>query len=121
MASDAEAQGSDRRLGWLCSDDLGAIAARVFADPGRWGGSVLGLASDVQSIDQCRAIWRDVTGRRPRGFPMPERLFERFAGTDLTTMWRWLRTGRIDLSTEVTRGILPEALTVRSWLQRVGT
>ena len=109
--------GPERPIGWLCTDDLGAIAARVFADPATWGGRVLGLASDVQSIEQCRAVWRDVKGREPRGVPMPTWLFERFAGTDLTTMWRWLRGNQIDLSTKTVFSLLPEARTVRSWLE----
>ena len=108
--------GPARPVGWLCVDDLGAIAARMFADPGRWSGAVLGLASDVQSIEQCRTMWQERTGRRPRGLPMPEKLFERFVGKDLTTMWRWLRTGQFDMSTEATREILPEARTIREWL-----
>jgi uncharacterized protein YbjT (DUF2867 family) len=108
--------GSSRPVGWLCTDDLGAIAARVFADPDRWGGVRLNLVSDVQSIDQCRALWREVRGRAPRGWPMPVWLFERFVGTDLTTMWRWLRTAEFDLSTGTTREILPGALTTRDWL-----
>jgi hypothetical protein len=28
---------------------------------------------------------------------MPEWLFKRFVGTDLITMWRWLRTGQVDV------------------------
>jgi hypothetical protein len=111
--------GPSRPVGWLCTDDLGAIAARVFADPKTWGGADLNLVADVESIDQCKAIWREVRGQRPRGFPMPVWLFERFAGTDLTTMWRWLRTAKFDMSTEATREILPEALTVREWLMRI--
>ncbi|MFB8369895.1 NmrA/HSCARG family protein [Pseudarthrobacter sp. NPDC055928] len=108
--------GPSRPVGWLCVDDLGAIAARMFADPERWSGAVLGLASDVRSIDECRSMWQERTGRRPRGLPMPEKLFERFVGKDLTTMWRWLRTGQFDMSTEATREILPEARTIREWL-----
>jgi uncharacterized protein YbjT (DUF2867 family) len=110
--------GSSRPVGWLCTDDLGTIAARVFADPDRWGGTRLNLVSDVQSIDQCRALWRKVSGRSPRGWPMPVWLFERFVGTDLTTMWRWLRTAEFDLSTATTRELLPEALTTGDWLTR---
>ena len=110
--------GSSRPVGWLCVDDLGAIAARSFADPDRWGDCVLSLAADVQSVDQCRAIWREVSGRAPRGFPMPIWLFARFVGSDLTTMWRWLRTAEFDITTEPTREILPGALTVRDWSRR---
>ena len=80
----------------------------------------MGLVADVQSIDACRALWAEVRGRTPRGFPMPVWLFERFVGTDLTTMWRWLARAQFDMSTEVTRELLPEALTVRDWLARTG-
>ncbi len=108
--------GADTRLPWLCTNDLGAIAARAFLEPDRFIGADVKLASDVRSIDECRRLWRQVAGRRPRRFPMPVWMFERFVGPDLTTMWRWLRTADLDLSTEPTREILPGAVTVREWL-----
>jgi hypothetical protein len=72
----------------------------------------------VQSLSECRALYQQVMGTRPPHFPIPSWLFERcwFVGRDLTTMWRWLRTGAIDLDTAPTRMILPEARTVQSWL-----
>jgi hypothetical protein len=80
----------------------------------------LNLASDVQSLAECRALYREVIGTSPPEFPMPSWLFQRFGfvGRDLTTMWRWLRTGAIDLDTGPTRAILPEARTVRAWLSQ---
>ena len=112
--------GSSRSLPWLCTDDLGAIAAKAFAAPDRFVGKDLTLASDVQSLDECRSIFREVMGRTPRRFPMPVWLFKRFGivGRDLSTMWRWLRTGAVDLDTKSTRAIYADALTVRSWLSR---
>ena len=110
--------GSARPVGWLCLDDLGAITARVLADPERWGGCDLSPVAEVQSLDQCREIWSEVGGRTPRGFPVPVRLFERFVGDDLTTMWRWLRSAEFPLSTETVTEILPEALTVGEWVRR---
>ena len=109
--------GGTRPVGWLAAADLGAIAAMVFAAPERFLGQELRLASDVQSIDDCRDIYRSVTGREPRRLPMPVWLFERFVGSDLTTMWRWLRTHEIDLDTGPTRALHPAALTVESWLR----
>jgi uncharacterized protein YbjT (DUF2867 family) len=108
--------GSGRPVGWLTVQDLAVIVAKAFGDPARFVGGDLPLASDVQSVDDCRVIWREVTGRPPRRFPMPVWLFERFAGTDETTMWRWLRVNEIDLDTAPTLAIHPEALTVREWL-----
>jgi uncharacterized protein YbjT (DUF2867 family) len=110
--------GEARPVGWLSVDDLGAIAAKVFAAPDRFVGVDLKLAGDVQTIDACRALHREVVGKAPRRFPMPVWLFERIVGTDLTTMWRWLRTAEIDLGTATARAIHPGALTVREWLSR---
>ena len=108
--------GQSRPVGWLSVEDLAVIAAKAFANPNDFVGRDVALASDVQSIEECRAIWRDVTGRAPRRFPMPTRLFERFTGTDETTMWRWLRENHVDLDTRPTREIHPHALTVKAWL-----
>ncbi|MDQ3973785.1 MAG: NmrA/HSCARG family protein [Actinomycetota bacterium] len=110
--------GADRPVWWLCVDDLGAIAARAFAEPERFVGADLRLAADVRSNNECREIWRDLTGRPPRRFPLPTRMFERFVGDDLTTMWRWLSTARVDVDLGETRRILPTASTVREWLDR---
>jgi uncharacterized protein YbjT (DUF2867 family) len=108
--------GEDRPVGWISVDDVAVIAEKAFADPEAYAGRELSLASDVQSIKQCRAIWRDVTGKAPRRFPMPVWLFERFSGTDETTMWRWLRDHHVDLDTALTLEIHPDAQTLRSWL-----
>lgn len=111
--------GDRRPVGWICVDDLGAVVARVFAEPERYVGQDLSLASDVQSLAQCRVIYRRELGRRPPSMPVPAWLFRRFGfvGEDLTTMWRWLRTATIDLDTGPTRAIYPEARTVRAWLR----
>jgi uncharacterized protein YbjT (DUF2867 family) len=111
--------GSSRKLVWLSTDDLGYIVAKVFSDPDTFTGKDLQLASDVQSIDDCRAIYREVMGKNPARFPMPVWMFERygFVGKDLTVMWRWLRTGDLDLNIEETLALHPDASSVRSWLQ----
>jgi uncharacterized protein YbjT (DUF2867 family) len=106
----------DLPVGWICVNDVGAIAARSFADPGQFIGTDLKLAADVQSIADCRTTWRSVTGRAPRRFPMPVWLFKRFVGDDLITMWTWLRTAGLEFDLAPTHKILPTALTVRQWL-----
>lgn len=115
--------GWSRSVAWLCTDDLGAIAARVFADSQRFIGQDLALASDVQSLEQCRSLYREATGQFPRRFPLPVWAFQRFGfvGQDLTTMWRWLRTASIDFDTATARAIYPQALTVRDWLSKSKT
>lgn len=110
--------GADRAVGWLAVDDLAAVAAAAFADPARFVGQDLSLVADVRTIAECRGLWREATGRPPRRLPMPAWLFQRFAGVDETTMWRWLRDHDVDFDTTATRAVHPEALTVREWLAR---
>lgn len=112
--------GDDRPLPWLSAEDLGAIAARAFGDPTTYVGADLGLAAEVRTLAECRETWRRVTGRRPRRFPMPVWLFERFVGQDLTRMWRWLATHDVEADVTRTRSIHPTALTVEEFVRRRG-
>lgn len=75
-------------------------------------------AADVRSIAECREIWQRETGRKPKRFPMPQWLFERFVGPDLVRMWQWLATHNIHADTAETRAHLPEALTVEEFVRR---
>jgi uncharacterized protein YbjT (DUF2867 family) len=112
--------GRSNKVFWLSADDFGAIVAKVFAQPDQFIGKELPLASDVQSIDECRSIYREVVGKNPPRFPLPVWLFERFGfvGKDLTLMWNWLRTAVLDVKTDTTLTIHPAALSVRAWLEK---
>ena len=110
--------GEDRPVLWISVDDLGAVAARVFAAPDQHVGADIPLTSDIRSIRECRALWRAVTGSAPRSFPMPTWLFNRAASRDLTTMWSWLRENSTDdITTTETLVIHPAARTVRQWME----
>jgi uncharacterized protein YbjT (DUF2867 family) len=109
--------GIDRPIGWLSVQDVGAIAAKAFANPEDFIGRDLPLAADVQSLAQCRQIYKEVRGKYPSRFPMPVFLFEKIVGRDLAEMWRWLRTNHVDLDTRPTQQVHPEAMTVRAWLR----
>lgn len=101
---------------WLSVRDLGAIAAKAFADPESFIGKDLRLAADVKSLAECKAIFRDVKNKNPPRFPMPLFLFRKFVGDDVLNMWRWLRVNPVELDTVPTYEIHPEAMDVRTWL-----
>ncbi|MGY1807120.1 NmrA/HSCARG family protein [Blastococcus sp. SYSU D00669] len=111
--------GWDFRVPWLSCRDLGVIAEKVFADPGRFVGQDLPLAADVRSLGECRELYARVAGRPPRRLPMPVPLFER-AAPDTARLWRWARSAGLDVSTEPTRALHPGALTVEAWLRSTG-
>lgn len=112
--------GSTTKIGWLSTDDIGFIAAKVFAEPEQYIGKELKLASDVLSIDECRAIYRSVMGKEPSRFPMPLWLFKRFGyiGKDLPKMWCWLREANAVFDTLPTHSVHPEALSAQEWLEK---
>jgi uncharacterized protein YbjT (DUF2867 family) len=112
--------GASRQIGWLGAGDLGIIAAKAFAQPDRFIGQEIRLASDRRSIDECRSLYRAIMGKNPPRLPIPAWLFERFGfiGKDLTAMWRWLGTAIIDFDTETTRAIHPDALSIEAWLRQ---
>jgi uncharacterized protein YbjT (DUF2867 family) len=110
--------GGGTPIPWIAAEDVGAMAALAFAHPERFGGQEVPLASDVKSLDDCRAIYRAVMGQAPPRWPLPIWLLERFAGTDVTRMWRWLRTGAPEVDPAATRALLPQALSVETWLRK---
>jgi uncharacterized protein YbjT (DUF2867 family) len=111
--------GEDRPIPWLGVQDLGVIVAKAFAEPEAFASREFTLTSDVRTLAECRATYREVMGKDPRTFPMPQWLFDRFTRGDPTTMWRWLRTGDPDLDTGPTRAVHPSALTVQQWMVRM--
>jgi uncharacterized protein YbjT (DUF2867 family) len=110
--------GGSTPVPWTAVDDLAAVAVAAFADREGFVGRDLALASDLRPIDECREIYREVFGRRPRRVPMPVWMFERVAGSDLTTMWRWWREAQPEAETATLREIHPGALTVREFFAR---
>jgi uncharacterized protein YbjT (DUF2867 family) len=109
--------GGDRKIPWISVQDVGAIAAKAFANPTEFVGKDFILSADAQSLDECRAIYKEVRGKYPSRFPMPMFLFEKFVGKDIPRMWNWLRTHSVNLDTSQTRQIHPEVMTVRTWLR----
>lgn len=110
--------GDDVGIAWLAVEDVGVIAAEVFAHPESHLGKSLTLVADVQTLAECRETYTEVMGKPPSTFPLPVWLFDRFTRRDVTAIWRWVRTGTFEVDTAPTRAIHPGALTVREWMVR---
>ena len=109
--------GTERRIPWLSVQDLGAIAAKAFANRDEYLGKNLPLAADAQSLAECREIYRQVWAKYPSRFPMPMFLFEKFVGKDVPNMWRWLRTNPVSLDTSTTYEVHSGAMNVETWMR----
>jgi len=113
--------GTNIQIPWISVQDLGAVAAKAFANPEDFIGRDLPLAADAQSLAQFREIYKEVKGKYPSRFPMPQFLLEKFMGKDIPNMWRWLRTHPVSLDTSQTYEVHPGAMSVRTWLQHLNS
>jgi uncharacterized protein YbjT (DUF2867 family) len=108
--------GRDKPVPWIAVSDIGSVAERVFAEPGRYLDHDLSLAADVRTLAECRSIYEEVAGHAPHTSSMPRWVFDLFTRKDLTTMWAWLSEHEVPLETDSTRNIVPSAVTVGEWL-----
>jgi len=86
----AKIVGRDRPLPWVSVDDIGRAVARIARDPRRHAGRTLPLVGDVRSIEDARALFTRVDGKRPFALAIPNAIFRRFVSEDLLLMWQWL-------------------------------
>lgn len=108
--------GADKKVPWIAVDDLGAIAARIFADPRKYIGQDIKVTSDLKTINEVRDIYQEVLGKKAPHFPMPLFMFRMFTGNDLIIMWKYLRSATLNVTPQATFAILPEARTIQTWL-----
>jgi len=55
----------------LCVDDIGAIAAVVFADPDRFKGEKINMAGDLMTIAEMKSVFLSEVGKKPKWFKLP--------------------------------------------------
>jgi uncharacterized protein YbjT (DUF2867 family) len=82
------ALGRDGPVQVIALEDIGAIAARAFAEPGAWAGRQLEIAGDEVSVRQAAAAYRRVMSRRPRYLPLAPALVA-IGDKSVAAMFRW--------------------------------
>ena len=59
------------RFHMVAVDDIGAIVATVFQHPQQFIGEKLNVAGDVLTVQQMKAVYHHVMGKRPRAYWIP--------------------------------------------------
>ena len=109
--------GPDKRLFWVAVDDVGAIVAKVLADPQGSIGQTLMVAGDYRSFNEAREIFRRVTGKTPLAIPAPLWVCRRLVNADLVPMWQWLGTHPVQGDAGPVRRLHPGIKDMESWLR----
>jgi len=78
-----------RGLAQVAVADIGAVAARLLEDPGRFAGKRFDLGGDELAGNDVVAILSRVTGRRFTYFQVPLDLIRQRMGEDAVKMYEW--------------------------------
>jgi len=104
----------------IAVDDIGAIAAKVFAQPGEFIGRKIPLVGDVISTRNQAQILARVLGRPIRPRQLPGIVVRVFLGRDLHRMFRWLDTSSttVPFNIEELRKLHPGLSTFENWCRQ---
>jgi uncharacterized protein YbjT (DUF2867 family) len=70
-------------------EDIGAFAAMVFQQPGKWAGRTIELAGDELTMTRVAETLTRALGRTVRYVQVPWEQFRQQAGGEMTQMYRW--------------------------------
>lgn len=109
--------GGSKRLMWAAVDDVGAVTARVFANPARYIGQTIVVAGDYRSIDEARALFMRIRGKAPLAIPLPLWLCRRIINADLVPFWQWLGRNPVEGDLESARAVHSHMKSMEEWLR----
>jgi len=112
--------GRDRPIKWVSVEDIGAAAAKVFANRDAYLGKGLALVGDEKSMAEARDIFTRVRGKKPFKLAMPTFLFRRLISSELTAMFEWLARDSMDGDVATTRSVVDRPLDMETWLRARG-
>lgn len=106
----------DKPLQLIAVTDIGAVAAIVFGDPGRYLGQELDLAGDAVSMRQAAIHFSNILGKAVKYVPSSLEQMEK-ESPDFAKMYRWFNEVGYDVDIEGLRKLYPPLLNFQSWLK----
>lgn len=106
----------DRRLQMIAVDDIGAFVALAFEHPDHWRGRAFDLAGDEKSMTELAADFGRRLGREVRYQQVPWDEFEKRAGREYATMYRWFEEHGYTADIAAARREYPGLHTFERWL-----
>ena len=105
----------ETRLQMIAVDDIGGIVANAFEHPGKWQNREFEIAGDELSMADVAGRFTRITGRDVRYVQTPWDEFEKQAGKDLTTMFRWFESTGYHVDISAVRQEYPKLMTFDRW------
>lgn len=106
-----------RFLQQVSVEDIGAFAALALREPQRWIGQAVDIAGDEATMTEIAQTFGRVLGREVRYLQTPFDEFERQAGAEMTTMYRWFETVGYSADVAACRTLLPSLMSLEDYLR----
>jgi uncharacterized protein YbjT (DUF2867 family) len=101
----------------LAVDDIGGVAAAVLADPEKYIGRKINMASESPTVPEMKRIYREVTGRSPKPLQFPVRL-SRIMNHEFVAQLEWQSAGGWTFGTDEASTVYPKLTSFREFLRK---
>lgn len=103
----------------MAVDDVGALAALAFAQPGEWIGRAVDLAGDELTPRRIAAAISEAIGRPLPYVQIPIEAIAQ-VGEEFAFAYTWLNERGYRADVAFTRALHPGLMDLRTWLERIG-
>lgn len=103
----------------LAIKDLGWIAANALIEPENWTDRKINLAGDVMTVAEMKHAYREVAGKRPKGWRIPAAMFRKLA-PEFAEQLSWHNRVNFAFGSKALRTVNPNATGFRGFLERHG-
>ena len=101
----------------LAIEDLGWAAAEALTDPDNWAGRKINLAGDVMTVSEMKRTYREVTGKRPKGWRIPAAIFRKLV-PEFAEQLNWHNKVNFAFGAQELLAAKPDAVSFRGFLER---
>ncbi|WP_395821236.1 NmrA/HSCARG family protein [Devosia sp.] len=108
---------ADTPFQMLAIEDLGWVATEAMTDPDNWTGRKINLAGEVMTVPEMKRVYREVTGKQPKGWRIPAAMF-RILVPEFAEQLAWHNKVNFAFGTQELRAAKPNAVRFRGFLDR---
>jgi uncharacterized protein YbjT (DUF2867 family) len=109
---------ADVRFPMLAVDDLGWVAAEALTNPQRWQNTKINLAGDALTVDEMKATYQQITGRKPKSWRIPAFVMRRIA-PEFSQQLAWHNHVNFSFGSEALRRVRPTASNLATFLRQM--
>lgn len=80
----------DRKLPFVSLEDIGKVVAKIVLEKEKYINSDFNVITQYISLKEIRQLHKEVKGRFPVHFALPDFVFKKVVGPELYDLWNWL-------------------------------